>query len=247
MKNSVIFLKTRFDLYNKEELINHLLNIQGFCSVVTPNVDHVIRINKNEAFRKLYEQADISINDSRIINNLAHLLHIELKDVIPGSDLTKSIIERIANTDTKITVIGSSKETIDVIKKKFNLVNIFHYNPPMGFINEEEEVNKCIKFICNNPARFIFLAVGSPRQEILAEKAKLAEAEGVFLSIGASLLFLSGEEKRAPLIVQKLSLEWLYRLVQSPKRLAKRYLIDGLAIFPLFFKEAMLYKMKIKH
>ncbi|MDC7221645.1 MAG: WecB/TagA/CpsF family glycosyltransferase [Spirochaetales bacterium] len=234
---SEYFARVRFDKYTQNRLIDHLLSVDGYCSVVTPNVDHVIRANRDEDILKLYLDADISINDSRILNLLSRKKNIDLGDVIPGSDLTKAIFERLAGSSVPITIIGASDETVTVVKDTYNLSRVSHYNPPMGFIKDETEVGKCLDFMKNSKGEIFFLAIGSPRQEIIAKKAKERGMEGVFLSIGASLLFLSGEERRAPQIFQKLSLEWLFRLCQSPRRLAKRYLVDGLAILPLFLKE----------
>ena len=242
---SKVFCNVRFDNYCLSQLSDHLFEMGNKLTIlVTPNVDHVVRANNNTSFRDLYAKADISVNDSRVLLKLCKLIGIDLGCVIPGSDLTKNIIRRISNTETAITVIGCTSDTINRVSNKYSLSNVAHYNPPMGFINNEDEVDKCINFILDNPSQFIFLAVGSPRQEIIAQKAKEAGAIGVALCIGASFMFLSGEEKRAPKLFQQLSIEWLFRLMQSPKRLAKRYLVDGMEIFPILIKEYLKRKRK---
>ncbi len=103
----------------------------------------------------------------------------------------------------------------------------------MGFIRNPAAVEQCLQFIeSNSPFRFCFLAIGCPQQEAIAAALKRrGTAKGLALCVGASLNFLVGDEKRAPLWMQRLSLEWLYRLLQDPKRLAGRYLIRG----PRFF------------
>ncbi len=80
----------------------------------------------------------------------------------------------------------------------------------MGFIDNDHEVDKFIDFIVANPSKFIFLCVGFLRQEILSYRARRGGASGVAFCVGESFLFLSGEEKRAPLFMQKLSLEWFF-------------------------------------
>ena len=91
-------------------------------------------------------------------------------------------------------------------------------------------------------ARFTFLAVGSPQQELLAHRVALRagagrdDAGGCALCIGAALRFVVGEEKRAPVIMQKLGLEWSYRLGQDPVRLWRRYLVDGPKIFAMVWR-----------
>jgi exopolysaccharide biosynthesis WecB/TagA/CpsF family protein len=103
----------------------------------------------------------------------------------------------------------------------------------MGFINDPVAVEDCLSFIESaSPFRFCFLAVGSPQQEAIAQALRArGAARGLALCIGASLNFITGLEKRAPLWMQKMALEWLYRLLQNPRRLARRYLIRGPRIF----------------
>ena len=104
----------------------------------------------------------------------------------------------------------------------------------MGFIRSQHEVQKCVEFVVKTQTPLIFLAVGMPQQEILASHiADHPQAGGVGLCIGASIDFLTGQQRRAPVWVQKAGLEWLYRLLSDPRRLASRYLIDCPRIFYL--------------
>ena len=91
-----------------------------------------------------------------------------------------------------------------------------------------------------HPARFIFLAVGSPRQEMLAAAIQATgRATGIGLCIGASLEFIAGAQPRAPAWMQRTGLEWLHRLGRDPRRLARRYLIDSPAILPMLLRERL--------
>ena len=100
-------------------------------------------------------------------------------------------------------------------------------------------MEEALRFIEDNPARLVFLAVGSPRQEIVARAlAARGIAVGTGLCVGASLEFLAGAERRAPLLVQKAGLEWAWRLAQNPQRLWRRYLVDDLAVLQLLWREA---------
>jgi exopolysaccharide biosynthesis WecB/TagA/CpsF family protein len=164
-----------------------------------------------------------------------------IRSLVPGSDLTKFLFE-CAKPHTVFSVIGASEQTIEVVRLKYPNVKINHYNPPMGFITSEAEVKKCLEFIDESSSSIIFFAVGSPRQEELALKVKRAGTNSALLCIGASILFLSGEEKRAPKVLQHLHLEWLFRLLNSPKRLARRYLIDGPKILKIFALEVFMHK-----
>jgi exopolysaccharide biosynthesis WecB/TagA/CpsF family protein len=92
--------------------------------------------------------------------------------------------------------------------------------------------------VVSHPARFVFLAVGSPRQERLAAAIKATgRASGIGLCIGASLEFIAGAQPRAPVWMRRGGLEWLHRLGRDPRRLARRYLLDCPAIFPMLLHE----------
>jgi exopolysaccharide biosynthesis WecB/TagA/CpsF family protein len=108
----------------------------------------------------------------------------------------------------------------------------------MGFDAMPGEVEKCVDFVSANPARFVFIAVGSPRQEIVAYAIRRSSmASGLGLCIGTSINFLVGAEKRAPVWMQRAGFEWLSRLVGSPRRLWRRYLIECPKIFPLMLED----------
>ena len=209
----------------------------GFRFIVTPNVDHLVRVSKEpDVFNPLYEASWLSVCDSRILELLAKFSGIPLK-AVPGSDLTQQLFDNVITKDDPITVIGADKEIIEPVKSLYGLDKINHYEPPFGLRHKPDEVAKTAEFIAKNPARYVFICVGSPQQEMVA-KACLDRGDcvGLGLCVGASLDFLSGRTKRAPKWMQEARLEWLFRLASEPKRLWKRYLIDGPKIFWLWIK-----------
>jgi N-acetylglucosaminyldiphosphoundecaprenol N-acetyl-beta-D-mannosaminyltransferase len=206
---------------------------ERFGYVVTPNVDHLIRYYEDASFRAHYRDADFILMDSRFAARLVRLLKGVQLPVCTGSDLTAELLGKVIQPDDPIVMIGGSEEQTALIMAKYGLTNVRHYNPPMGFINDSLAVEQCLSFIESvSPFRFCFLAVGCPQQEMLAQALRSrGVARGLALCIGASLNFLSGAEKRAPLWMQRMSLEWLYRLLQNPRRLAHRYLVRCPRIF----------------
>lgn len=133
----------------------------------------------------------------------------------------------------RIVFIGGSAENTARLASMHALKNIRHYDPPMKFIDDAFEVEKCLRFIeAASPFRFCFLAVGSPQQEIIAHELQTrGRARGLALCVGAALNFVTGVERRAPAWLQQHSLEWLHRLLLNPRRMARRYLIRGPRIF----------------
>jgi UDP-N-acetyl-D-mannosaminuronic acid transferase (WecB/TagA/CpsF family) len=132
-------------------------------------------------------------------------------------------------------LIGASAEQAEVLRRQFGLGDLRHHNPPMGFIHDPDAVEACLQFVeANAPFRFCFLAVGAPQQELIAQRLKArGAARGLAFCVGASVDFLTGVERRAPLLMRKLGMEWLFRLVQNPRRLARRYLVRGPRLFAL--------------
>lgn len=218
--------------------INH-----GFRFIVTPNVDHLVRVAKEpEVFNPLYQASWLSVCDSRILELLANFSGIPLK-AVPGSDLTQQLFDNVITRDDTITVIGADTEIIETVKALYGFDKINHYEPPFGLRNKPDEVAKTAEFIAQNPARYVFICVGSPQQEMVA-KACLDRGDcvGLGLCVGASLDFLSGRTKRAPKWMQNIRMEWLFRLASEPKRLWKRYLIEGPKIFWLWTKWSLANK-----
>jgi exopolysaccharide biosynthesis WecB/TagA/CpsF family protein len=201
--------------------------------VVTPNVDHLLRCDEDATFRGYYGDATYVLNDSRVVQRALRITRGLRLPVCPGSDLTAAILTQVVKPDDRIVIVGGSLEQAEMLSRKFGLRDIRHYNPPMGFTAGRAETEACLAFIeqCS-PFRFCFLAVGSPQQEMLAYALRLrGAARGLALCIGASLNFLTGVEVRAPRWMQRGGIEWLYRLLRSPGRLGRRYLVRG----PRFF------------
>jgi exopolysaccharide biosynthesis WecB/TagA/CpsF family protein len=226
----------RIDSADHHEVLSLVLERnpeQPFAYVVTPNVDHVVRLDEQrDRLERCYQEAWLSVCDSSVLVALTRLLGTEVP-LVTGSDLTAALFDRLESTDT-VTVIGCEPEVVEAIKDRYGLEWIHHYNPPMGFINDEHEVQACVDFVIAHPARFVFFSVGSPQQEIFANRILHAgSALGVGFCVGSALRFLMGAETRAPNMVRGSGLEWAYRLAQDPKRLWRRYLVEGPRVFQI--------------
>jgi N-acetylglucosaminyldiphosphoundecaprenol N-acetyl-beta-D-mannosaminyltransferase len=231
---SAYFLGSRFDTGSIEEAACNILaeTDGGFRYVVTPNVHHIVRLLEDPStMRPLYERAWRVFCDSRVLSRLAWVSGCKLP-VITGSDLTADLITRAAKRRLTIAVIGPSAAACARLQDKYPGLSVVVHTLPMGFINSELEIQKCVDFVVKMQAPLVFLAVGMPQQEILANHiADHPRSQGIGLCIGASIDFLIGEQRRAPIWLQKAGLEWLYRLLSDPQRLARRYLIECPRIF----------------
>ena len=170
---------------------------------------------------------------------MAKISGIPLK-AVPGSDLTQQLFDHVITRDDTINVIGADAEIIANLKAKYGFENINHHEPPFGLRRKPEAVKAAAEFVAANPARYTFICVGSPQQEMVAKAClERGNCVGLGLCVGASLEFLTGRVKRAPKWMQQIRMEWLFRLLSEPKRLWKRYLIEGPKIFWLWVKWSM--------
>ncbi|MBP2312548.1 WecB/TagA/CpsF family glycosyltransferase [Azospirillum soli] len=206
-----------------------------FQYVVTPNADHVVRLNERDApYRAIYEEAWISLCDSWYLNLFARMSDLDLT-YFPGSNLVAELFGSVLAPGNTISVIGGGPRMIERLRARYPHVTINVHVPPMGFIGNPDAVARCVDFVAEHPARFVFLAVGSPQQEILAYRIRRSgRATGLGFCVGASLLFLTGLQARAPIWMQRRGLEWVHRLAKDPGRMWKRYLVTDLQIVWLF-------------
>lgn len=211
-----------------------------FAYVTTPNADHLVRIAVDPALRSIYQGSLLCLLDSRVVLRLARLLRLDPPPVVTGSDLTALVLANHVLPGERIAIVGLSPVWVPVLMARFNLAPPVHINPPIGFEEDPLALGRIGAFLRANPTRLIFLAVGSPRQEHLA--AALAKAGGITgtgLCIGASLEYLCGAQRRAPIWLQLSGLEWLWRLVLEPRRLWRRYLLDCPRIIGLLLRQRL--------
>lgn len=243
------FLGTVFDPLTPMQTLQRakwMTDSHSFRYIVTPNVDHILRIATDpQRFKPLYDASWLSVCDSRILEAMAKLSGLPLS-AVPGSDLTQQLFDNVITAKDTLTVIGADKSIVNQIKAMYGLVHVNHYMPPMGLRNKPDEIAACAKYVFENPARYVLICVGSPQQEMVA-KACLDRGDcvGFGLCVGASLDFIGGRVKRAPKWMQAARLEWLHRLASEPKRLWKRYLLEGPKIFWLWAKWTVTSRRKL--
>jgi N-acetylglucosaminyldiphosphoundecaprenol N-acetyl-beta-D-mannosaminyltransferase len=209
-----------------------------FGYVVTPNADHLVRLSCDPRLRAIYRNAALCLLDSRVVFGLARLLGLRAPLVVPGSDLTAHLLAHHLRLGERVTIVGLSPVWLPALVARCGLAAPAHYDPPMGFERDPVAFAAAVAFVRDNPARLVFLAVGSPRQEYLAAAIGAAgDATGTGLCIGASLEFLAGARRRAPRFLRLVGLEWLFRLATDPRRLFRRYLIVSPGVIVLLLKQ----------
>lgn len=207
-----------------------------FGYVVTPNADHFVRLARDPTLRPVYEGAMTRLLDSRVVARSARAMGLPVPRVAPGSDVAAALLQRHRHPDEPVTIVGLESRLLPALTRRCKLTRLAHHNPSMGFERDPAAFGRAVEFVLAHPARFTFLAVGSPRQERLAAAiAATGQATGTGLCIGAGLEFLAGAKTRAPVWMRRFGLEWLMRLACEPRRLSRRYLLDCPAVFRLLW------------
>jgi N-acetylglucosaminyldiphosphoundecaprenol N-acetyl-beta-D-mannosaminyltransferase len=243
LTQSVTLLGLDFAVLNLEQAACRIAERSAeapFSYVVTPNADHLVRLSRDPSLRAIYHGAGLCLLDSRVVRGIARIIGLAAPPTVPGSDLTAYLLAKKIQPGERITILGLSAVWLPALIARYRLEALAHNDPPVGFDRDPAAFEAAAAFVRANPARFIFLAVGSPQQERLAAAiAAAGGATGTALCVGASLAFLVGAQRRAPVAMQRLGMEWLFRLATDPRRLARRYLIDSPRIVTLLLRQRL--------
>lgn len=239
-------LNIEIDNISKDSFIKSITS--GFF--ITVNVDMLVKFQKDYEFYKIYKKADWIICDSKIIGLALRLLGTPLIDVIPGSSFFRDYYEyHRDNENIRIFLLGSAEGVAEKARYRINEkigrdIIVGAHSPSYGFEKNENECDQIIRIVNETSATVLVVGVGAPKQEkwIIKYKDRFENIK-LFMPLGATIDFESGEKKRAPLIWQKMAIEWLYRALMDPKRLMKRYFFDDIPFFWLYIKQILgIYK-----
>lgn len=217
--------------------------------LVTPNIDHLMKLQKDREFDQCYRQARFTVCDSRVIYLLCKVLfpRSALRAQITGSDFFPAFCDHHSEqkNNTRIFLLGGTEASVVEAASNINTrtqsnIIVGAYSPPFGFEKSEQESQKIIDLIIESKASVLAVGVGAPKQEkwIIQHQSALPEVK-IFMAIGATIEFESGNMKRAPKWMTRMGIEWLYRLSQEPKRLARRYLLEDMPFFMLLLKQRL--------
>lgn len=212
-----------------ESIGNHIdSGRQGY--LVTPNVDHVIEYEQNADFRNAYQEASYSLVDGAYILWASRLFGKAVKEKISGSDLIYWLCEFAALKGYSVFFFGAmdgvAAGAAKVLEKRYPGLRIAGtYSPPLGFEKDEAANAEAIRRVRESGADICFVALGAPKQDLWNWRYCEQTGAKLCLGVGASLDFVAGRVRRAPVWMQRVGLEWVWRVFQEPKRMGHRYLI----------------------
>jgi len=144
----------------------------AFGYVVTPNADHLVRMSRDPSLAAIYRDHALCVLDSRVVAGIGRLLGLAVPRVVTGSDLTAYLLAQHLRPGERITIVGLAPDYLAALVARCLLAPPAHFNPTMGFDSDPDAFNAAVAFVQQHPSRLVFLAVGSPRQELLAAAIK---------------------------------------------------------------------------
>ena len=238
-----------------EMMDSQLESKSGNGVLVTPNLDHLVKLQRDKAFYDCYKKAQWVTCDSRILQLFSKLLKRPFPEAIPGSSFFSHFYEHEKhNVNCKIFILGAMDGVALEAQRRINekagrQIVVGAYSPSYGFEKKEEENKTIYEIINKSGANVVLVGVGCPKQEkwIFNHKDKMPDVH-IWMALGATIDFEAGNIKRAPQIFQKLYLEWFYRFLMEPKRMFKRYFIDDMLFFYYFAKQLLgIYRNPFGH
>ena len=241
MDKKIDFLGIPIDALTMHETINKientiLSNRQIYHSVV--NAGKIVLMQNDEKLNKSVLEADLINADGQAVVWAARLLGKSIPERVAGIDLMEKLIAVSAKKKHKCFFFGAEESVVAKVVEKYS--SLYSDDIIAGYLNgyySKEEENKIVNEIVRSKANILFVAITSPKKEIFLNKYKEElKSINLIMGVGGSFDVVSGKIKRAPVYMQKIGLEWLYRFLQEPKRMWKRYLVGNIQFIYLVIK-----------
>lgn len=211
------------------QAVERLVDAKQGGFIFTPNVDHVVNVDGDEAFAAAYAKADLCLADGMPLVWASRLLGAPLPERVAGSDLVGPLLELAGRRQWRVFFLGAGPGVADkaaaVAKARWNTL-VVGTDAPMVNLKDDAQLDRIAQQLVDAKPDLVLMAFGAPKQELLIARIAERVKPAVLLGIGASLDFIAGTIKRAPALMRKTGFEWLYRLSQEPGRLWKRYLVN---------------------
>lgn len=238
------FMNIEIDNFTLDEAIleiDRLICMKINAYVVTPNVDHIVRLEKGGEISNAYKNANLIFADGKPLIWISKLYKRPIKEKVSGSDLFPRICEMAANKGYTMFFLGAAEGVADKaaenLKKKYLGLNIVGtLSPPYDFEKDEKMIKYIIQTVKKAKPDILIVGLGCPKQELFMYRYCKVMDVPISLGLGASLDFEAGNIKRAPKWMSRHGMEWFYRFLMEPKRMFKRYFVDDFKIFGLIWK-----------
>lgn len=222
-------LGTNINVTNMRDTVKviteNLEDIKGNYICVS-NVHTTVMSYEDESYKAIQNGGFMAIPDGKPLSIVSKIRGFKEAERVTGPDLMEEIFKISEENGYRHYFYGSTKETLEALKGKLNekypnMKIVGMYSPPFRKLTKDED-REVVEYINISNPDFIWIGLGAPKQEIWMSEHK-NNIKGLMLGVGAGFDYHAECIKRAPKVMQSLSLEWLYRLLQDPKRLFRRY------------------------
>lgn len=216
---------------------------------VTPNLDILRQFNADAESRELILAASHRIADGVPIVWASRLAGVPVPKRVAGSDLAFSLPEAAAEAGVRVLLIGRNPGVAEAAARRLEALNpdigsVASYCPPVGFEDDPTELDRIRAVVRDESPVLLLIGLGFPKQERLIRRLRSELPQAWFAGVRVSFSFLAGEQTRAPAVVQHLGLEWIHRLVHEPRRLFRRYVIQGIPFSLRLFAWALSHRLR---
>lgn len=220
------------DFETRQYVLRALEHNQG-GRLVTANLDYLRRSVTNAKFGDFVRQSELVIADGMPLVWASRLQRTPLPERVAGSTLCMGLAGDLAAAGRSLFLLGGNsgvaERAAEILQQRFPGLKIAGSAcPPWGFDNQPAQIEAIRQQLIEAQPDVIYVALGSPKTEELIDRLQADLPRSWWIGIGISLSFITGDVRRAPLWVQRAGSEWVHRLWQEPRRLGRRYLIDGL-------------------
>ena len=210
--------------------------------VVTPNVDHLVLLERDPEFRAVYAGAALTLPDGMPLVWASRLLGRPLPARVTGADLFPEVCARAAAAGLPIFLLGGlpgvADRAADALRARHPALRVAGtYSPPFGFENDAAENERVVAAVNAAAAPILFVGLGAPKQEKWVARELPRLAARVALGVGAAFDFVAGSKRRAPALVRRAGFEFLWRFAQEPRRLFRRYFVDDVRFAAMVWRE----------
>jgi N-acetylglucosaminyldiphosphoundecaprenol N-acetyl-beta-D-mannosaminyltransferase len=221
--------------------IRRLLRGRGQHHIVTPNAHHVLLFQKDPVFREVYARAAMALPDGISMVLASKVLGGPLQGRCCGADVFLNICRLCHQLKKRVFLLGGSPGSEGRAEAKllrlFPGMAVSSYSPPFGFDENEAQTRRAIEAVRRFRTDVLVVGVGAPKSENWVYRERERLGFKLALMLGSALGYFVGSQRRAPLWMRRLGLEWLFRLVLEPRRLWKRYILGNPAFLLLVAKE----------
>ena len=205
-------------------------------AVFTPNVDHVVLAARDPVFHEAYERVDLSLCDGQPLRWASHLLGAPLPERVSGADLFLPLMRVASRRGWRVQLLGGgpgrAEEAARRLEREERVTFTGASGPAIGMSPLPDE-DRLVGRIAAARPDLLVVCLGAPKGELFIDRVRERLGPAVAIQLGAALDFYLGTVQRAPRWMQRCGLEWLYRLLREPRRLAYRYLVRDLRFIPI--------------